>query len=56
MLRRFLDDITHLALVDKAVLSKLPDDPIGSLLLLIFLLPFLFPPYHLFDVGGRFLR
>ena len=54
--RRFLDDIAHRVLVYKAVLGEPSDDPIFSLLLLFFLLPFGFPSYHLFDVGGRFLR
>ena len=56
LLRRFLlDAIAHLVLVNKAVLGELSDDPIFSLLLLLFLLPFRFPSYNLFDVGGKFL-
>ena len=50
-----LDEAARLVLVKTTILGKTFHDPIFSFLLFLFLLPFRFSYYRLFDVGGRFL-
>ena len=58
--RLLLDDIAHLVLVNKAILGEPSESgltiPSSVFFFSFLLLPFRFLSYHLFDVGGRFLR